>query len=819
MILAESLTGLAADTSCPYTAGDTNPGVGVTITYDGENNITSLTATPTDGGTITISGDPMTFADGATITLASSGTVSFAEKVTTLGALALVRGDDVYRVWTGTPLTTADRTTPEFPDICTNATVTAADINNTWECIHVVATPPNGASRNAAGRFDRIGGSIGSGSFVALNRTTAAFTYSIRVQLSPKGNGLYARCRTGVRSPRRGLYPDLEDNWPTESLWETLASGDLKNARGIYGADSTKDPANFGGSWLGYTSALGLSKIILKRKGAVGGAMHVRFDGGASLGGTTTVPYGMEVVLAISNDIDSATISSAIKGDGDLKIMPIAGGGISSHYREDFLTTSWEVLVPNRQLASVTGMTGEMLGGSQTVSVPARWCHYSYLPAANTAKCQFQYWNGTGVKTVKAELRQNGSNIEIRATGAGYYTGSQYNYNVNEPVDVYNLNNTHTVATNAATGNYGIHKVNVTMGGSVMIPGNLQYLTGGKLTLDGGTGGRLVAIVTTTNGVPAGGEVHVNANAQLLLKTATSDYPAGGKTKFVVHSGGEVRNVNTWQLDRYQDVVLDGGTYDGISTTLYLNYITLSNAVVKGVSPRVAYDNPNQCWYVVGTEPSTIGGHSSLVNVYGYSSAAAARSRNCAFRMHVEDVTDDPGADCTMPRIRGAYDRTTDRADFLWFWFEKYGAGTLKLTDDAKDVRMESRLYGGTLLLAGNNIMTNEVQLLGGNLTVDAGVANNLGALTALKPGTLTVGVGGLLSFDSFAPGAGLQPKAITIDAPMTGNVLQFRTDISTFKGYFRWRDATEPEKFYHVRLDENGYLHPVSQGTIFSFR
>ena len=56
MILAESLTGLAADASCPYTAGNTNPGVGVTITYDGENNITSLTATPTDGGTITIKG-------------------------------------------------------------------------------------------------------------------------------------------------------------------------------------------------------------------------------------------------------------------------------------------------------------------------------------------------------------------------------------------------------------------------------------------------------------------------------------------------------------------------------------------------------------------------------------------------------------------------------------------------------------------------------------------------------------------------------------------------------------------------------------------
>ena len=268
---------IAADVSYTYTPGDTGSGA-VAITYDeGTTNIKTLTAN-TAGDTITITGDAMTFADGATITLASSGTVSFAQKVTTLGATTLARGDDAYKVWTGTVMTTADRTTPEFPDIYTNDTFSAADVNNTWECIHVVATPPSGASRNAGGRFDRIGGDIGSSNFVALNRTTAAFTYSIRVQLSPRYNGMFARCRTGVRSPRRGLYPDLEDNWPTESLWETMGSGELKNARGIYGMDSTDDPKKFGGSWLGYTSALGLSKIILKRKAVAGGKMNVRFE-------------------------------------------------------------------------------------------------------------------------------------------------------------------------------------------------------------------------------------------------------------------------------------------------------------------------------------------------------------------------------------------------------------------------------------------------------------------------------------------------------------------------------------------------------------
>ena len=88
-------------------------------------------------------------------------------------------------------------------------------------------------------------------------------------------------------------------------------------------------------------------------------------------------------------------------------------------------------------------------------------------------------------------------------------------------------------------------------------------------------------------------------------------------------------------------------------------------------------------------------------------------------------MTGDSEPDFIIPAIRGAAGRGSDRESFTWFWFEKYGPGTIKVKNNSKDLRMESKLYNGTLLLAGSDIMTNEVQLLGGNLAIEAGKANN----------------------------------------------------------------------------------------------
>ena len=846
--VAFSLT--ASAESYLYTPGDTSLGNGaVTITYeDGTTDIATLAANPANGETITLTGGAATFAAGATLTLASSGTVSFAEKVTTKGALTLVRGDDAYKVWTSsTALAESDPGVCAFPDIVTNATVSAADINNTWECIHVVAGIPSSSSNsrnhlNVGGRFDSIGGKIGSGEFVSLNRVADSFVYSIRVQLSPRANGLYARCRTGVRSPRFGIYPNQEASWVKKSLWASWPKSDTN--WGYYGFDT--DINSVGGTWLARISDMGLNRIILKRKSVVGGPMKVRFDGGVTLGGTTTVPYGMEAVVAVDS-YGSTTVSNTINGEGDLTFVPLATTFTpGTAYMDGFIYQSeWRTLAENRSLATMTNIVGYIQGGGHNAGQTPSLCktyHLRYNTDDGTVTCQFQFQRSPdGIKYVQAKFRQNGANVEVQAVGAGYAAGStamgteftSWNTAVSTLVDEslgYGDKDNYT-------GGYGIRQITATFGSeptyvSATVSGDIKTLYGSKVSFTGTDNVKMHATITALTGLPAGGEAHVR-DGSLALK-AGSDSPGGGSTRIFVHSGAELRNINTWQIGTFQDIVLDGGTYNGYSTTLYVNHVILSNAVMKGTYPRAVNNNVSQHWRVIGDEPSVIGFNGGNgVNVYGVSSAASARSSNRAFRMDVMDVTGDSAVDCTLSGIRGAADRgASDRESYTWFYFEKLGSGTLKITGDSRELRLESKLYNGTLLLAGNNIMTNEVQLLGGNLAIDAGKHNdNFGQLTASKPGTITVGEGGSLSFASFTastnatltvgeggsltfasftPGAGLVKGAVLIDAPLTANTLKFNVDVN--RGYFRWKDGDER---YHVRQDAEGYLHPVRSSSI----
>jgi len=848
----------SADSSYTYTAGDTGSGA-VAITYDeGTTNIKTLTAN-TAGDTISISGDPITFAAGATITLASSGTVSFAQKVTTLGATTLARGDDVYRVWTGAVLTTGHPSTPAFPDIVTNDQVSATDVANTWECIHVVGGTPasdSTAGITSAGRFTRVTGGIGNGSFVTLNRSTTAFDYSIRVQLSPRADGMYARCRTGVRTPRRGLYPDLEDRWPTADLWDggtnNWGIGSVAKAdRGIFG-ESSGDATTYGGKWLNYTSAMGLNTIILKRKNTPAGAMKVRFDGGASLGGTTTIPFGMEAIVAVVGGSDASTFSNTITGTGDFTLVPSTVTATTPEMEGFISSSTWKVIAYNRLLSSMTSIQGYMQGGSHNAGGTPSLCTtvgYQYNATDDTATCQFHYKrSATSSKYVAAKFRQNGLNVEIMGVGYGYtevgtggasvypaFGSTLFPHQIVKTAQYEVMNWSTTVATlkdeslgysdssNFNSG-YGIRKITATFagGGTATISGDMKTLYGGKFTMAGANGAKMLTLVSSANGLPAAGEAHVGEG---VLRLAASGTPGGGTTKIVVHSGGDVRNINNWQIGGNQELVLDGGRYFGIAEAVYLNYATLSNAVMNNVGPRISNGTATSYWRVIGSEPSTIGQFNSSatydgVLVFGKSTASAAQSGNIAFRIEVQDVTGDSDADCVLSRIRDAAGRTTDRSSFAYFFFEKHGPGTLKITGDSRELRLESKLYGGTLLLAGDNIMTNEVQFLGGGIAVEAGKSNNnLGQLTAFKPGTITVGEGGSLAFASFAPDANLAKKSILIDAPLTGNTLKFSTDISSYKGYFRWKDATDASVRYRVKQDADGYLHPAMGGTYISVR
>ncbi len=830
MPIAASLMALcasAADVSYTYSAGTTSLGDGaVEITYaaGSTTQIATLTATPTDGGTSTLTGTDPTCAAHATITLATSGTVSFASKVKTQGALTLARGDDAYIVWTGSSaMTDADA------GVLVSADLTRDDVD-------FVALIPAASSAAVRSPYTYVSGPNSAG-FYVFNRITSSYVYSVRVQLMDKSNGLCVRCRTGLRSPRLGLYPDEEDSWATESLWDKWSGKTEPVERGWYGRTTDTQHAA-AGARLDATSALGFNKIILRRKGKTGKA-NVRFEGGASFGGTTTIDAGVEAVWVASAS-ECVTLNKSIAGDGDLTVVPppnvpntVTMLGYVSHLE-------WKVLARNRLLKDVKKMTGYLQGTGHNAlptGIPS-WCKGYFFTTNATgdeATCQFQCArNNTSCKCVSVQLKQEGNDILIK--GIGYKLGTakagvqeettglesrvsywdedqgKYTYSGYGICDV-----TTYFDDTTATAYHGGLMIDYDFNG-----GSLNGLVGGKFTIDGsGSGLPMYVRVHSKIGFPYSGEVHVKDNSFLHLavtNTSNSAFISSSSSKLVIHEDGVVRSgvddsKYNWQLGGSQEMVLAGGKLVPFSVVGHMNYVTFSNAVQQSVTSsgglRFEATRAGSSWRVIGDQPSAVTGNG--VNVYGTSSAATARNSNYSFRVNVADVAE--GVDFTVPRIRAAPDRTSGRENFAWFMFEKYGRGTMALTGDAKEVRLESKLFGGTLLLAGDDIMTNAVVLAGGSLAVDEGKSNSLGNLTANTNGTLTVGAGGSLSFASFTAGEGLLPKAIKIDAPMTGNVLRFGDGTTPLtseqRAYFRWKDEENPTKPRKVRQDADGYLHP----------
>ena len=406
--------------------------------------------------------------------------------------------------------------------------------------------------------------------------------------------------------------------------------------------------------------------------------------------------------------------------------------------------------------------------------------------------------------------------VEIAAVKAGYVGVSEC------PVgsDLTNVTLTNVaVATSASTTGYGIHKITATFNGEssmgcVTLNGTMNAMVGNQLTFDGGER-PLYVKVTSKTAFPSCGNVNVLTNADVKLCAAGLTVSLGisdGTSTLKVKRGGILRREDNGQIASTQQVELDGGTLDHIGGGgIYLNYLLMKDGarMTSGATaPRSAFSN-TLCYYnVVGTEPSSIEG--SGIRPFGSSTASTART----FQINVNDVTGDDGVDCTIAAIQAA-----TSSSYYYYHFEKYGDGTLKLEGSGKAVRLESTLYGGTLLLGAKNCMTNAVVLAGGSIAVADGKSNALGALTVSNACTIAVGEGGSLSFASFTASEELESKAITIEAPLTGNVLRFGNDdtalSSAQRDYFRWRDPTDETVFYRVKVDAQGYVHPRMNGIV----
>ena len=834
------LTLAAAETTYEWTGGDASLGNGaVVVSCDGSGNVTNVVASPATGETIVLSGGGMALAAGAKITLSATGTLSFAMNVAAAGAVTLARGDDAYVVWTGAALTEpipSDNTQwpLAFPGFKTD------DL----DFLRIVST----AGTPAAGRYDRVEGPEGN-KFWTFNRVTAAHVYSLRVDLQDRDEGIYARCRTGIRSPRFGLYTEAEEkDWETRNLFNYFLRKPIMADCGFYGYQT--DPDTYGGVWVSRISALGVTKIIARRKGAGDGTAVIRFDGGASFGGTATIDAGVEAVVAVSEGDGAVTLANGVAGDGDIRFvsMPATSAYTGSTYLDGFISsTNWIVIGENRSLATLTGITGKMLGGSHNgnTSSPSS-CgtfFYRYDAATDTATVQFQYKrtvNPPTTKYVQAKLRQNGPNVEIAGVGYGYaepgvygtefptrlvttddYTIKMWNTRVAEFTDP-----SLGFVNNNYLGGYGICHVTATFGGEsrrgyATIAGDMAGLVGGRMTLES-SGPQVWMTVKSVNGLPTGGEAVATSNTLLRLDTPlTSDAGiSAGTTRLVARDGGVIHSTKHWQLRSTQDIALYDATLLVNGSAQYLDFITLSGGVISNTYPRSVLNQPLNNWRVIGTKPSVI---QSGINIYGQANQSDYEwiiANGRSLHLDVHDVTGDDGVDLTVASLRGAADRTSDRETYAWFALEKRGAGTVLLTGDGKEVRHPATIACGTFMFGASGIMTNGFILAGGNVAAAAGTTNALGALTANAAGTISVGADGMLAFESFSAGDGLTNGAVVVDAPLRGNSVRFGTSSAGLTAAqlakFAWKDG---EERYRVQIDGNGYIHPDMSGVVIIFR
>ena len=329
--LAAALTAnLVSATPISYAAGATDLDGKIVITYDTTetSKIKTLVATPTDGETLEVSGDAMTFAADATISMAADGKLIFANDVTADGALALDRTDGAYCDWTATKdgaLSKGYCLKVGPQKIFEGKSLAEWELVNAYAYADVALTRPISQQKvgnkpavsssdghgtwsyaNLAGKYTPIklstsesGGVVTRKEYV-INRWCGEYTYSARLWLDQTSGDINGVLRTAVCGKQFGRYPD-------KNLWQE--SSDLWT--GWYGNSTDHGNANFFGS----PYYLAMNRVVIRKIGS--DVATVGFSGAVTLNGRTDIALGVK--LAVLPKANSTFAAPVFSGEGDVE--------------------------------------------------------------------------------------------------------------------------------------------------------------------------------------------------------------------------------------------------------------------------------------------------------------------------------------------------------------------------------------------------------------------------------------------------------------------------------------------------------------------
>ena len=491
---------------------------------------------------------------------------------------------------------------------------------------------------------------------------------------------------------------------------------------------------------------------------------------------------------------------------------------------------SWVVVAPNQQLSALTQVDGyfhRRSGNNQWQT--AYNLKYSILTSSDydgRKTCQFQYDNGNRIECLLLTFRQAGSNVEAYTSQYRTFTISKdgYESEVVLGMDFEYYDGTtapsravwNTYATDDSQNRLGIRNLHLifnSTGITYSAASTAPY--GNSLTFSGSEDAPLAVSTTSATTFPSNGVVTVNPYTTLTLSGHTAN-PRW--TQYRVMTNATLKLKGTWQTHDNEQIDLVGGVLScredepsATSSGTYVNYLTLMDgACVKGKPVRIGRNSDtNPSWIVAGNAASVC--ESGII----LTAKTGDIDRTIAF--NVNDVAEGSDFVVTGDIIDP---RSLDQTD-TGYWnvhMIKAGEGTMELAGNVT-LPNEIRVNGGALKIAEGCTFgvswkrqedgtgkTAEIWLAGGGLETAAGATNTIGTVVAkAKDAPLNLGDGSkltlagldfddganLLVSDNLGKGATLHVEGLTPGQNVSGI-----------------RCGADRQ---HVRVDANGNLEPYT--------
>ena len=817
----------------------------VQIEYDSSWNVTALTATPANSGTVSLSGDAMPLANGAELRMASAGKLVLANELTGNGKVVVTNADVAAQiVYDGTLLYT-NRWTTMF------AGRQLADY-----------APVKSIRREGAGVYDQ------------------GIYYPYNVRRYEDGGVAYMSIQLMASQPTttRVLLMRLRQNG--DDIEGIVDRACYYTGRFIHGEDIEKVIArhaispedgfvpNYYVHTPNFDHGYGVNHFIMEKTAA----SEIVFAGAAATTLSFAVQSGVKVRVASSGLTDVTSfalnggttvmngrggfdLASAVSGHGTLALSETetTDADTSTDTYEGFIKSAVNVSL-NRRLVTLTNVTAK-LSGSYFSGTRYDAAFYRY-PNGNglsiTGELQVAS-NETTLRFVLLAIEQNTHNIRASVIKAGYLriqnsggvnattiVGKYSVYDENIPNRGTAWNPNFDDARTVATSDTGAHigacdfrfMYSEPAGEFVNVGGNFHDLLAPaeivrdvqnayedvKLRVAGTSTKRMLARVNSDFAYPTNGVVEIGAYGELRSDKQGSE---GGRTissdtaLIRVLQGGLLRACNTWAIGSYQNIHLVGGTLmlrDDLAATAsdsycYCNLLTFRDgAIATGAPMRVGFAGAAS-WRVAGSASSTCAANLLLSSLNNNTYKTA--------EFNVTDVTDDDGIDFDLRGNVDALDNTHSN-----IVLRKTGGGTLAQYGafGSRLAAAPVKVEAGTWLMCGTESVNQGYALSGGTLAIAAGTVNTAGRLWVNSSGTLKVADGGSVAFEDSSSADWAIPDGAKcqIDADLSNGAIRFgrNGNALTQRQLARLRHG-----IVRVKLDANGYLRDYIKGTSFAIR